>query len=102
MPRYPGSRICLCASRLGHWGRVPRTRYKYGTVMSCGARRLRQDRGTRMPLSCVCVSEDTHHTRTAMLCTIQCLFMSPQNSQLWSCNYFDECSVMWGAVPWDT
>ena len=99
VPRYPGSRICPC--RLGHWGRVARTRYKYCIVMSCGARRLRQDRGTRMHVSCVRVSEDTLCTGTSMLCTIHWLFMCPEISRFRSCNCFDECSVMWGAVPWD-
>ena len=59
VPRYPVSRICPCACCLGRWGRVARTHCKCCTVMSCGARRLRQDRGTRTPVSCARVSEGT-------------------------------------------
>ena len=70
VPRYPGSWICPCACRLGRWGRVARTHCKCCTVMSCGARRLRQDRGTRTPVSCARVSEGTLRTGTSMHCTI--------------------------------
>ena len=94
VPRYPGSRICPCACRLGRWGRVARTRCKCCIVMSCGARRLRQDRVTRTAVSCVRVSEGTLRTGTSMHYTIQWLSMCPANSPFQSCNYFDECSVM--------
>ena len=90
VPRYPGSRICPCACRLGRWGRVARTHCKCCTVMSCGARRLRQDRGTRTPVSCARVSEGTLRTGTSMHRTIQWLSMCPANSRFRSCNYFDD------------
>ena len=82
------------ACRLGRWNRVARTHCRCYTVMSCGARRQRQDRGTRTPVSYARVSETTLRTRTSMHCTIQWLSMCPANSRFQSCNYFDNFCVL--------
>ena len=86
--------LLQCACHLGHCGGAASTRCKYCTVMSCGARRQKQDRSTGTPVSCARVSEGTLRTGTSMPCMIQWLFTFPANSLYRSCSCFDECSMM--------
>ena len=85
---------CLCACHLEHCGGAASTRCKCCTVMSCGARRQKQDRSTGTLVLCARVSEGTLRTGTSMHCMIQWLFTFPANSLYRSCSCFDECSMM--------